>query len=66
MNFAIKCFAIIVPLSGCGAMERLFTNITGELSYKCSKTGVEYVQSDSGLAPLYEVNGSLKTCSRVR
>ncbi len=37
-------------LTSCGAMERFSTNMTGNLSYKCSRWGVIYVQSDSGLA----------------
>jgi hypothetical protein len=41
---------LFVLVSGCGAMKRQYTRWTGELSYKCSKSGVEYVQSDSGLA----------------
>ena len=36
--------------TGCGALNRQYTRWTGDLTYKCSKEGVEYIQSDSGLA----------------
>jgi hypothetical protein len=48
---------------GCGRLERLATGITGNLSYKCSKSGVEYVQSDSGLAVHVNKDGTPVTCS---
>ena len=41
---------IALTLSSCGAFQRFTTNLTGGLTYKCSKHGTEYVQSDSGLA----------------
>ena len=36
--------------TGCGGVDRAYTNFTGEFTYKCSKSGVEYVQSDSGIS----------------
>lgn len=45
-------FSLLV-LSGCGRWNRLVTHYTGDLTYKCSKHGIEYVQSDSGLAVSY-------------
>lgn len=41
-------------LSGCGKFQRVWTSFTGDLQYKCSKTGVTYVQSDSGIALLVD------------
>lgn len=46
MKFAILSLLL---LTGCGQCQRVYTNFTGDLTYKCSKSGVEYVQSDSGL-----------------
>lgn len=46
----------------CGALQRTYTHYTGELTYKCSKHGVLYIQSDSGLAPAYDINGKLVEC----
>jgi len=37
-------------LTGCGRCQRTITHWTGDLTYKCSKGGAEYVQSDSGIA----------------
>lgn len=37
-------------LTGCGGCERAVTHWTGSLTYKCSESGVQYVQSDSGIA----------------
>ncbi len=45
-----KVFIIALFLVGCGSVSRACTGFTGNLSYKCSHQGVEYVQSDSGLA----------------
>lgn len=39
-------------LTGCGSAQRSCTALTGDLQKKCSN-GVEYVQSDSGLAVSY-------------
>lgn len=50
-------------LIGCGKFERLWTHYTGDLTYKCAKTGIEYVQSDSGLSVLYDNNGQIKKCN---
>ncbi len=44
-----KILAFIM-LSGCGGVSRIYTNFVGKFTYKCSKSGVEYVQSDSGIA----------------
>jgi hypothetical protein len=50
-------------LTGCGKIERMLTGFTGNLTYKCSKHGIEYVQSDSGLAVSYAQNGNPATCN---
>lgn len=52
------CFGLV----GCGRCQRAYTNFTGSLSYKCSRNGVEYVQSDSGLAISVNRSGTPITC----
>ena len=49
-------------LVGCGTCQRRLTGWTGGLTYKCSKSGVEYVQSDSGIAVHLNRDGSPVTC----
>lgn len=48
-------------LTGCGACERKFTNITGGLTSKCHE-GVKYLQSDSGLTVALDLNGKPLPC----
>ena len=45
-----QCILIGLLLTGCGTIDRAVTGFTGGFTYKCSKAGVEYVQSDSGIA----------------
>lgn len=63
----MKVITIIIPiilaLSGCGSIKRMYTSWTGSLTYKCAKTGVEYVQSDSGLTLLVTDEGRPVKCS---
>ena len=54
--------AILIFATGCGKFERLVTHYTGSLTYKCSKHGVEYVQSDSGMAVSYTPDGKVVSC----
>lgn len=49
-------------LSGCGGLQRMYTHWTGDLTYKCARGGVEYVQSDSGLALLVDQAGKPVMC----
>lgn len=58
----MKIIFVALLLTGCGVVERAITSYTGGLTYKCSKSGVEYVQSDSGLAPHYGRDGKLVEC----
>lgn len=53
----------ILFLTGCGAISRSITSFTGGLTYKCSKYGVEYVQSDSGLAVAINQDRSVVKCN---
>lgn len=53
---------ITLVLSGCGRFDRWLTGWTGGLTYKCSKNGVEYVQSDSGLAISVDKSGNPIGC----
>lgn len=50
--------------TSCGAIDRLFTRYTGSLTYKCSKSGVEYVQSDSGIALHVDKDGNPIQCPK--
>ena len=59
----MKIVILALFLSGCGAFDRQVTRYTGELTYKCSKSGVEYVQSDSGLAIHLDKEGKPVACS---
>lgn len=45
------------------SLDRTMTRWTGSLTYKCSKNGVEYVQSDSGLALSVNVDGTPIKCN---
>lgn len=60
----MKFLILILPfmLIGCGRFERLYTHYTGDLTYKCSRSGVEYVQSDSGLAVHLDRDGKVVQC----
>lgn len=49
-------------LSGCGALSRNYTELTGEFTYKCARSGVEYVQSDSGIAVHVDDTGKPVKC----
>lgn len=49
-------------LTGCGKFSRIYTHYTGEFTYKCSKSGTEYVQSDSGLAIHIDSKGKPIKC----
>ena len=49
-------------IAGCGGIQRSLTHWTGDLTYKCARNGVEYVQSDSGLAAHYNPDGTLVKC----
>jgi len=53
---------VLVLLTGCGSISRSCTSWTGGLTYKCSKSGIEYVQSDSGLAVSLDKNGAPVIC----
>jgi hypothetical protein len=60
MKFLIV-FALL-PLVGCGAVQRMYTHYTGDMTVKCSPANTVYVQSDSGLAPLFDINGKTVGC----
>ena len=62
MKFVLLLLPPVLLLSGCGYFSRLYTKYTGDLTYKCSKSGVEYVQADSGLAVHLDVNGKPIAC----
>lgn len=57
---------LVALASGCGAMQRTYTRWTGDLTYKCSKSGVEYIQSDSGLALHVNVLGFPIRCDNSK
>ncbi len=60
----MKIIIISILFSGCGLIERATTGITGSLTYKCSKHGVEYIQSDSGIAVSYDGEGKPVRCEK--
>lgn len=61
LGFAMVA-AFAITAAGCGKFEREITNWTGTLTYKCAKSGVEYVQSDSGLAVHVDKDGKPVSC----
>ena len=58
----MKYIILAVMLCGCGNFQRWESGMTGGLSYRCSRSGVEYVQSESGLATHVDVNGNPVVC----
>lgn len=58
----MKYLLLLLVLTGCGKISRIFTGITGEFTYRCSKEGVEYIQSDSGIAVSYNKKGTIVRC----
>jgi len=52
----------VILMTGCGGFSRMITSITGEFTYRCSKSGVEYIQSDSGIALHVHKNGTPVSC----
>ena len=65
MVYKVTILAIVLLLTtGCGRIKRAFTGWTGGLTYKCSKSEVEYVQSDSGIAVHVDQMGKPVPCNR--
>ena len=62
LTFIISLFTIVIMINACGNFQRLITTYTGNLTYKCSRSGVEYVQSDSGLTRHDDRNGNPIPC----
>ncbi len=61
----MKLFALLLIMlftTSCGYIGRVTTHWTGSFTYKCSKHGVEYVQSDSGTAVSYHQDGTVVKC----
>lgn len=57
-------FVLLSWTMSCGAVQRTITHWTGDLTYKCAKSGVEYVQSDSGLAVHVDPTGKPVSCKQ--
>lgn len=59
----MKLLVLLTFLStaSCGAWNRTYTSITNEATTKCYN-GVTYLQSDSGMALLVDVNGKPVPC----
>lgn len=51
-------------VTGCGQCQRVYTGVTGGFTYKCSDSGVEYVQSDSGIAVHVGKDGLPVVCGK--
>jgi len=60
MNKVLMVLAF--SFSGCGGCQRAVVAWTGSLQYKCSHAGVEYVQSDSGIAVSVDQTGKPIAC----
>lgn len=62
----MKRLIMILTLSfmfiGCGAIQRDISGLTGNLQYKCSKHGVEYVQTENELFVSLLPDGKIATC----
>lgn len=54
--------SLILLLSGCGSWNRFVAYIVEYTTTCVKETGVMYVQFPSGAAPLYNKDGTLKTC----
>ena len=65
LTFAIAGTTLIA-LGGCGQFQRAWTNFTGNVTYKCVVTNIVYVQSDSGLAPLLDIEGKTVPCNKLK
>lgn len=51
-------------LVGCGPFERWLAGMTGGLSYRCAKSGVEYVQTEVGsIVVLVDADGRPVKCT---
>lgn len=51
-----------VMLAGCGSCQRIYTSLSGEVTFKCVE-GVKYIQSDSGLTLLVNKQGLPVECT---
>jgi hypothetical protein len=56
----ILAILVILPLTGCGYVDRLAATATG-YSILCVN-GVEYIQFTSGASVAYTNEGKIKTC----
>lgn len=61
MHLSILVLAFSV--SSCGKFSRIWTSWTGDLTEKCARTGVVYLQSDSGIALLVDGSGKPIICN---
>jgi hypothetical protein len=59
----MKALLFLILLTSCGRVDRAITAWTGGLTYKCTEHGVQYVQSDSGLAVSLHRDGSPVGCA---
>ena len=53
--------AVVLVLSGCGALDRVGANLTGNASESCFK-GVKYLQFTSGATVAYNTDGTVMLC----
>lgn len=54
--------SLLVALSGCGNIRRMWSGITGDAMPLCYK-GVEYVQFPSGSSVAYDKDGKVLKCN---
>lgn len=52
----------LLLFSSCGYFNRLYTHWTNDFTYKCSRSGVEIIQSDSGITTHLDRDGKPVKC----
>ena len=63
MNKFVLVLVTAILLSGCGKVNRIISNYTGDGEPVC-QGGVEYLQFSSGVTVSYTPDGKVKTCIR--
>jgi hypothetical protein len=61
MKTAIIFAAILASLTGCGQVQRNYSQLTGQPTEICHK-GVAYLQFTTGATPMYGTNNLIVTC----
>jgi len=65
MNKTLLLLIIVAPmLASCGYFNRAGATLTGYSTFCVSETRIKYVQGPTGMAPLYNLNGTLVDCEK--